>query len=230
MRITQTHVGSTLDRSGQFIDAHPDIAQAVNQTVGRQQLEAARAELRLATEMQLASPRDLKGEAKKRQGLENTLIKKYVTPVAKFARGQLKGTPNLAGLAPSVSKLHGKRLANAVRGIIKAAAPYTAQMEVANFPAGFMQNFADAANAVEASIDATADAKRRRVSGTKAIKDGLSSGRAAVQTLDSIVSHIIHGNGPLESEWRLAKRITQNTGTRQKPVTEAPAVPVVKAA
>ena len=233
MRITQTHVGSTLDRAWQFVFAHSDIAQAVMQTVGWLQLEAARTALRLATEMQLVSPRDLKGEANNRRGLENTLVKKWVTPVAKFARGQLKGTPNLAGLAPSVDKLHGKRLASAARAIIKAAAPYAAQMEVANFPAGFLQDFANAANAVEASVDATADANGRRVRGTKAITDALRDGRAAVQTLDSIVSHIIHGNGPLEAEWRLAKRITQNTGARKKkpvvvPVT--PAEPVAKAA
>lgn len=249
MRITQTHVGSTFDRVRQLIVAHPDIAQAVNQTVGWQQLEVAVTALRSATVTQAASPRDIKGEAENRRRLERTLEKKYITPTAKFARGQLKGTANFAGLAPSVRKLHGKRLANAARGIIKAAAPFTAQMEVANFPAGFMQDFANAANAVEASVDSTANSNRERVSGTKAIKGALRDGRAAVQTLDSVISHLILGNEPLEAEWRVAKRITQNTGRRTKPVvppmstpttitsttstapvTEAPAVPVAKAA
>ena len=248
MRITQTHVGSTFDRVDQFIDAHAEVAQAVGPTVGKQQLDAAAAALRAAGDTQAATDHGLKGEAENRGRLEVTFVKKYITPVAKFARGQLKGVANYAGLAPSVDKLHGKRLAAAARGIIKAAVPYAARMEGPNFPAGFMQDFANMANAVEASVNASAEFKRQRVGGTKAIKDALRDGRAAVQTLDSIVSHVIHGNGPLEAEWRLAKRITQNTGTRIKlvkpsttasavtpttstaPAAEAPVVPVAQAA
>ena len=54
---------------------------------------------------------------------------------------------------------------------------------------------------------------------TNQIATALRNGRAAIATLDSLVSHVILGNERLEREWRAAKRITRSSGRRASAVT-----------
>jgi len=115
-----------------------------------------------------------------------------------------------------------------VRQIYKAALPFAGQMEGGHFPPGFLQQMANLADELDASVAAKDDVARRAANATKAVRDALREGRAAVQTLDSIVSHIILGNAPLEAEWRGAKRIV-HVGVVKK-VPQAQATMDVKAA
>ena len=232
MRDNQFHVGGTFERVGQFVDAHPDIAAAVNPTVGREQLNAAIAALQDAATEQGAAKRDRHGEAQHRATLEDVLVRRYITPIAKFARAQLRGVPNFAALTPATSHLSGPGLVNAARGMAKAAAPFTSRMEGANFKPGFLQELAQATEAVHQALLTTVNGNRRRTGATQSVQMALQTGRAAVQAIDSIVTHLIHGNASLEAEWRSAKRITKtrsrmNVGVPLPPPYVPPVVPVV---
>jgi hypothetical protein len=196
--------------------------------VGWQQLEAAIAALRAAVGERAVSSRTYHGEMQHRAALENSLVRKFVTPVSKFARGQLNGTPAFAALTPSLGGLQGKALVEQVRGLATAAAPFAERMEGAHFAHGFLNDLTAAVNAVEASVETMAQARRRRQGAVDAVRDALQQGRDAVRTLDSIVSHIILGQGPLEAEWRAAKRITQSSGVRRNADAEPTAAPKVK--
>ena len=225
MRDNQFHVGGTFERVGQFVDAHPDIAAAVNPTVGREQLNAAITALQDAATEQGAAKRDRHGEAQYRATLEDTLLSRYMTPIGKFARAQLRGVPNFAALTPATSHLPGPALVNAARGMAKAAAPFTSRMEGANFKPGFLQELAQATEAVHQALLTTANGNRRRTGATQSVQMALQTGRAAVQAIDSIVTHLIHGNASLEAEWRSAKRITKST--RSGKYAGVPVVPPV---
>lgn len=218
MKVGQVHAGQSLERVRQFLDAHPDQLGAVNGSDARTQLDTAIARVRAAVDMQGICRRVAHGEVRNRKAQERTLVLKYMTPVAKFARAKLKGVPHIAALTPSAGILTGIPLANAGRAMAAAAAPYADRFRAANFPAGFLDQLAAAAEAIATSLAAAADSRRQRNGATKEIAAALKEGRNAVAALDSLVSHTIIGNDKLVEEWRVARRITKSTGARSRVV------------
>ena len=233
MRTAQIHVGQSLERVQQFLDANAGVVGAANQTDAREQLDAAVLKTRTQVDEQGLRVREAFGEVRNKRHLENVLTQKYMKPMARFARAQLQGVPNYAALTPSGNRLTGARLVNAARSMAKAAVPYAAQISATKFPADFLTQFGKAADAVAASISTASESRRRRAGATNGLTEVLKQGRTAVQTLDSVVSHMILGNAALLAEWRQAQRVTRSSGRRAAevaPVTSTQEVEAKKAA
>jgi hypothetical protein len=230
MRTRQIRVGQSLRQVQQFLDAHAGVVGPANESEARQSLNAAVTQLDASATEQGTRTRERHGEVTRREQLEQQLVRKFMTPVAKLARSRLQGEPNLAALTPSGSALQRERLVQSARSMIEAATPYAERFGAARFPADFLAQFTQAVDAVAASLQ-TRDAKHRdRVGATKSVQTALQHGRAAVAELDALVSHLILGNGRLEEEWRVAKRVTLSTGTRSKPTVPATPAPASTAA
>ena len=232
MQNSQIHVGQSLRRVQQFLDAHKDVVGAVNSTEAREQLNSVVLQLEATVDEQGTHTRRSRAEVHRRQQLEDVLIRKYMTPLAKFARAQLQGVPGFAALTPSGNDLTRERLVLSARSMAQAAEPLSGVLTKAKFPATFVQQLRTAADAVKALIDVGASTRVRKTGATKQLAASLQVGRNAVATIDALVSHLILGDERLAREWRAAKRIAKtvsapSAGSATAPTTDGtPVTPV----
>lgn len=212
MQQYQIYVGQSIRGAKQFFDVNGIVVATVRESDAMHQLEASIAVLDATGTEQGTRTRETRGEVQRRLQLEQLLVRKFVTPLSKFARAQLVGEADYAALTPSAGKLHGERLVQTARSMVAAAAPYAEKLTAAKFPQDFLAQFGKATDAVRESIDTKKEKKMLQAGATKQIATALRNGRAAIATLDSLVSHVILGNERLEREWRAAKRITRSSG------------------
>lgn len=203
----QIHVGQSLRQAQQFLTARADAVPSVAASAAKKQLDTAIADLDRAAIAQGTIGRERRGEVQRRAKLERTLVRKYLTPLAKFARASLKGAPDYAALTPSSRALQRERLVKTAQAMAKAARSHVTELRAASFPADFLDQLQAAATAVQASFDASQAGLVRRTGVTKEIRVALAAGRQAVATLDALLGHTTMGNEALEREWRSAKRV-----------------------
>ena len=101
MKVHQIHVGQSMEGVQQFLDAHDDVLQSVNQSDARKELDVAVAQFKATAAEQDVHVRELKGVGGTRVQGEAVLLKKFMTPLSKWARANLQGQPALAALTPS---------------------------------------------------------------------------------------------------------------------------------
>lgn len=226
MQISQIHRSQSLRRVQAYLTAHADALQGANASDPRHQLDTAVTAFDAAAAEQGTSDREVRGEVQRRASLEHTLIRKYLSPLSKFARASLKGVPEYAALTPSAKQLQRERVITAARAMALAADKHTAELTAAKFPPQFLAQLRAMADSIQVSLDTRAARMVVRNGATKKIEMALVQGRRAVAALDSVVGHLILGDDRLEREWASAKRV------RQTPVatpTTQPAAPVAPA-
>ncbi|HVZ47563.1 MAG TPA: hypothetical protein VG916_02155 [Gemmatimonadaceae bacterium] len=215
-------------RALQFLATNTDAVPSVNETDARRQLETALAEMDAAAAAQDAAVREIRGETGRRTQLERTLVRKYLTPLAEFARASLRGVPEYAALTPAVASLRGPRLVVAANAMATAADKYAGALDQARFPQNFLASLRTAADAVNQSLGIMRGLVQQRVDATSGLVATAGDVRRAKRGLDSLVRHHILGNEVLERGWRLAKRIRQSGSSTA--ATETPPAQEVKAA
>ena len=211
MQQSQIHRSQSLRRVQAYLTAHADALSGANASDARHQLDTAVTAVdALATE-QGTSDREIRGEVQRRAKLENTLIRKYLSPLSKFARATLKGVPEYAALTPSSRALERERLVTSARAMAAAAGKHTAELTAAKFPPQFLAQLRGLADSIQASLDARSARIVVRNGATEKLEAALVSGRRAVAALDSVVGHLILGDDRLEREWETAKRVRQKS-------------------
>jgi hypothetical protein len=226
MQTKQFHVGQSLRQVQQFLAVHAVAVPAAVASGAKQRLDAAVAELDRAAIEQGGLTRARRGEVQRRLELERTLIRKYVTPLAKFARASLRGAPAFASLTPSARALRRERLVQTALVMATAADEHADALRAGEFPADFVEQLRSAATAVQRSFDAGVSGRVRRTGVTNELSTALANGRRAVAALDALVGHTIVGDEALEAEWRSAKRVRRRANTADDSAAEetAPAV------
>ena len=212
MQRSQYTVGQSLRQVQQFLTEHADAVPSAVASAAKQELDTAVAVLDQAAIAQGGLTRTVRGEVHRREQLERTLLRKYVTPLAKFARASLRGAPEFAALTPSARALRAERLVRTAQSMAVAAEKHVDQLQKAQFPADFLDQVRATAAAVQRSFDTGISGRVRRTGVTKEIREVLAGGRRAVAAIDAVVGHTILGNEALEREWRAAKRV-RRTGT-----------------
>ncbi len=210
MEKQQFHVGQSLRQVQQFLTVHGAAVPSAVASAAKKELDTAVAALDQSATEQGGLTRRVRGEVQRRTQLECTLLRKYVTPLAKFARASLRGAPEFAALTPSAKALERERLVRTAQAMAAAADPHQARLAEAAFPADFLEQLRAAATAVQQSLDAGITGRVRRTGVTKEIREALANGRRAVATLDALVLHAIVGDEALEREWRAAKRVRRS--------------------
>lgn len=207
MQRTQFHVGQSLRQVQQFLTVHADALPSAAASAAKRTLDAAVAELDRAATEQGGLARAVRGEVQRRVELERTLLRKYVTPLVKFARASLRGAPEFASLTPSAKSLQRERLVRSAQALALAADNHADALRAAAFPTDFLEQLRSTAAAVQRSFDTGVSGRVRRTGVTKEISSALANGRQAVASLDALVAHTIVGDDALEAEWRSAKRV-----------------------
>ncbi|MBK7905425.1 MAG: hypothetical protein IPJ78_02585 [Gemmatimonadetes bacterium] len=216
MQRSQFHVGQSLRQVQQFLTVHANAVPAAVASAAKRTLDAAVAELDRAATEQGSLARAVRGEVQRRIELERTLLRKYVTPLLKFARASLRGTPEFASITPSTRALERERLVQTALAMAVAAEKHVEALSAAEFPADYLEQLRSAAAAVQRSFDAGTSGRVRKTGVTSEIRGALTKGRQAVATLDALVMHTIVGNEALEAEWRSAKRVRRIAATEQE--------------
>jgi hypothetical protein len=222
MQVTQFHAGQSLEGVQQFLTAHADIFRSVNQSDARKALDAAVTQLRATAAEQDAHARDLKGKGGERARLEAVLVRKFMTPLSKWARSHLQGDPALEALTPSGGTLRRQQLVVTAEGMLRAATPYATRISTGGFPAGFLDGFRAAVDALQAVLVARKAKNTARTGATESIAALVRQGREAVTALDALVSHQVLGDPRLEREWAVAKRIRKPNSFESVPPVPAP--------
>lgn len=220
MQRAQFHVGQSLRQVQQFLSVHAAAVPSAAASAAKRTLDAAVAELDRAATEQGGLARAVRGEVQRRLELERTLVRKYVTPLVKFARASLRGAPEFASLTPSAKSLHRERLVQTAQAMAVAADNHLDALRAGEFPADFVEQLRAAAAAVQRSFDAGVSGRVRRTGVTKEIRAALVRGRQAVAALDALVAHTIVGDEALEAEWRSAKRVRRRGTAAEEPVPE----------
>lgn len=212
MQKLQIHVGQSLRQVQQFLRVHEAVVPSAAASAAKRELDAAVAELDRAATEHGGLLRTVRGEVRRRRELERTLLRKYLTPLAKLARASLRGAPEFAALTPSAKTLKNERLAQTALAMASAADRHVDALQAAEFPADFLAQLRSAATEVQRSLDAGISGRVRRTGVTKSITATLANGRQAVAALDALVMHTIVGDAALEREWRAAKRVRRHGG------------------
>lgn len=224
MQKRQIHVGQSLRQVQQFLTVHQAAVPSAVASAAKRELDAAVAELDRAATEQGGLERTVRGEVRRRRELERTLIRKYLTPLTKFARASLRGVPDIAALTPSATALQNERLVQTALAMASAADRHIDALQAAEFPADFLTQLRTAATEVKRSFDAGLSGRVRGTGVTKSITATLASGRQAVAALDALVAHTIIGDEALEREWRSAKRVRRSGVVQDEPAGTTPEV------
>jgi hypothetical protein len=220
MQKDQFNVGQSLRQVQQFLTVHAGAVPSAVASAAKRVLDAAVAELDRAATEQGGLARAVRGEVQRRRELERTLYRKFVMPLAKFARASLRGAPEFASLTPPASALERERLVVTAQSMAVAAENHVDALRAAEFPADFLEQLRAAAAAVQRSFDAGRSGRVRRTGVTKEIRSVLANGRRAVAALDAVVMHTIAGDDALEAEWRSAKRLRRRGTTAEEQAPE----------
>jgi hypothetical protein len=226
MNKQQRYNSATLRRVQQFLDSHADVVGPINQSVMRQELDAAYADTIATVNEQGTRTRAGRGERANQRSLEQSLKRLHLTPIVKFARAGLRGVPNFGALTPNVQHLSGDGLVKAANALLTAAAPYAATFIEGHFPENFIAQAHEATNALQTSIEVRSHEFVQRVGATKQIDESVKRGRSAIAKLDAALSRILIGDPRLATEWQAAKRIRSQAHS----VVTATTTPEVKAA
>jgi hypothetical protein len=207
MQKPQVYLSQSLHRAQNFLVAHSETVGPANSSEGRRQLDQAIVAMDSAVIEQDTVARELRGEVSRRGQLERVLMRKYMTPLAKFARASLTGVPDFVAITPSAQHLKRDRLVTAARSMAAAADKYAAQLGQAKFPPTFLAQFRSATDAVQSSLELSQSKRVARTGATKRIALAGAQGRRAIAAIDATLSHLILGDERLEREWRAAKRM-----------------------
>lgn len=207
MHRLQRNQADSLHRVRGYLDDHAKLLGAVNGTPARRQLDAAVLTVDDAGRLQNANVRNMRGETGTQRSLERALRETHLVPIGKFARAHLKQKPEIKALAPRLKNLGAQRLVRMARVVAISGAPFREVFVAASYPAGFLEDAAAAADALDASLARRSLHRSDRVLATARIAEAIASGRNAVAMLDPVVGRIIAGNAGLVKGWRHAKRI-----------------------
>lgn len=208
MQRKQQHTLDSLHRVQAFLDGHADVTGSLKQTEARKQLDEAVDAASAHQNDQGTAERVLAGSGESVRQLMGSLKADHMTPVAKFARANLRGVPNFKALAHVPTNLQGASLVGAARAMATAAVPYADTLAKAQFPEESVTELAAAADALKAALDGRMAAKSQRIVATAGVRHELGLGREAVAMLDPIVTKRLARYPELLAGWRSAKRMT----------------------
>jgi hypothetical protein len=225
MHRKQQLVLDSLRRVQGCLDTRADVVGRLKDTEARKQLDAAVDAAVAKAEGQRAAENSLAGSKTTTKALVSDLKVNHMTPIAKFARANLRGVPDFNALTNVPHNLIGHSLVIVARAMATSAAPYAAALTKAQFPADCVQQLATAANALNSALDARVAAQSQRVETTGQIRQELALGREAVAMLDPIVIKMSAGQKGLLAAWRTAKRVSLTPGQAAVPTAVPVATP-----
>ena len=216
---------NSLRRVQGFLDTYDAAVGSLKGSEARKQLDQSVEKATAHAIDQGTAVRDFAGTGLDAKHLATDLKSNQMTPMAKYARANLRGAADFNALATVPHGRQGHGLVLAARAMATAAQPYATKPGANPFLAESVTHISAAADALQASLDGRVTARSQRVVATAGVRKQLALGREAVAMLDAIVSKRLVGQTELLAGWRSAKRLKAKGGG----VVAGPVVPVVPA-
>lgn len=221
MKQEQQRRFDSLLRARDFVRTHAAALPGLASAPALAQLDDAIASIGGHGTTQGTADRSLAGHLGRQRALVQELIRCHISPLAKFARAKLRGTPDFAALTFKPDDKRAAALVQGARSMALAATPYADALVAAGFPADTLAKFT-------ATIDALADAiaqrghfRHVRVGSTKGIEQQLVLGREAVKLIDAVVAQQFAFDETFLAAWASASRIDMKAGSvRRVAITE----------
>ena len=231
MNTTQGNMLLSLENAQAFLSENAAALGGVVTTGARAMLDDSLVELSNHASVQNGQTRAGKSAIARRQALRTALIRDHMTPIAKIARLELAGTPELVSLSLPKGQPTVEQLAALANGMAQAAAPYADVFIRAGMTPDFIQALRTASDDMVQALKDRTQSKGKVRTATSALRNKLSRARKVVHVLDAMVKSALVGNQDLLAGWTLVKRIpTPGNGavaaTAVAPAAVAAPIPV----
>jgi hypothetical protein len=206
-----------------FLITHALVLGSISTSEGKIEVEAAVAAITSHQVKQGSANQARLGQMNRQQALARQLVEKNMRPIAKFARGKLRGAPGYAELTVKVSTASPTRLLTCARTMANIAAKYADRFATAGLAADTVDRLVAATDAFADAMDQRAHAKGLRLVSTTEIENALAQGRDAVHVLDALITQQFPANDALLVAWRSISRVEDKPGkTRGVPRSSTP--------
>lgn len=236
MNQVQQRTLDSLRRVLVFLDEHLDVLRAIVMSQARKDVDAAIVAATVHHTTQGTASRQATGQVNQQGALAKELAHSHMMPIAKFARGKLRGVPEFAELTKPVNVTKAKKLLADARSMASAASKYVDRFVGAGFAPDTVDKLSAAADALDQAMKQRIESHGRRKASTDAIDPVLLEGRESVVVLDALITQQLKSDDPLLATWKSESRIQDKPGrVRTKPdaaTTPQPSVapPTQKAA
>lgn len=225
MKTTQGNMLLSLENAQAFISENAAALGDVVTTGARTMLDESLVELSDHASVQNGQVRAGVSAIARRHALRAALIRDHMTPIAKIARLELAGTPELVSLKLPKDRPTVERLAALANGMAHAAEPYADVFIRAGMKPDFLQSFRTASDDMVQALKDRTQSKGKVRTATSGLHSKLARGRKVVHVLDAMVKSALVGNPDLLAGWKLVTRIPTPANGAVNPTAVAPAVP-----
>lgn len=223
MQITQASMLQSLRAVRSFLDTNASRLGGIGKTGASKRLDDAIAELVAHAENQSGSILKAKGSTQEQNKIRVELLRDHMKPIARIAKADLPGTPNIEPLSMPKSWYKGERLAAAAKGMAQTAAKFAPTFIAAGLPEDFAERLHAKAEAMVATIEDRTTSQNHRVGATKGLKVKLTEGRKVVDIIDAFVQTVLKDDPILRAQWNSIRRVQLVRGGR--PVSQAAPAP-----
>ncbi|MES2177984.1 MAG: hypothetical protein V4550_08950 [Gemmatimonadota bacterium] len=224
MQTTQGNMLLSLENVKTFTRDNADALGGVVTTGVLTMLGDSITELSDHASVQNGETRAAKGAIARRHALRAALLRDHMTPIARIARLELAGTPELVSLSYPKGKPTVERLAALANGMAHAAEPYADVFIHAGMKPDFIQALRTAADDMVQALKDRTQSKGKVRTATSALRSKLIRARKVVHVLDAMVKSALVGNQDLLAGWNLVKRVPQTrSSTAPAATTTTPA-------
>jgi hypothetical protein len=206
MKLNQASVLQSLRAAQSFLDTNGARLGELGKGV-RKRLDDAVEKLTSHAATQSGSFLQAKGSTKEQRALREALRRDHMAPIARIARLELAGVPNIEALRMPRGRVIGERLAAAARGMGNMAAQFAPTFVAAGLPADFVEQLEAATVAMLGTLTQRTDSRRFRVGATAGLRTKLSEGRKIVDALDAFVQRALKDDLVLLAEWNSIRRV-----------------------
>ena len=207
MKTVQGNMLLSLENAQAFLSENAAALGHVATTGARTMLDDSLVELSEHASVQNGQTRAGAGAIARRHALRAALLRDHMTPLAKIARLELTGTPELVSLSLPKDRPTVERLAALANGMAHAAEPYADVFIRAGMAPDFLQALRTASDDMVQALKDRAQSKGKVRTATSALRNKLSRARKVVHVLDAMVKSSLVGNQDLLAGWKLVKRI-----------------------
>jgi len=227
MQTKQGAVLESLRAVHTFLDENAERLGDVVRTGVRRKLADALAELDTHATDQAAGSFVVQGATKQKYVLARRLRRHHMTPIARIARVELSGTPQLEPLNMPKGRPTPERLIAHAEGMAQAAAPFAETFVESGLPSDFIAQLSAATSELRACVTDRTQSRGKQSGATVGLKQQLSNARKLVHVLDAFVQTALEDNESLLTGWNAVKHVRQIASKPETPVTEATPVATV---
>ena len=214
MRVIEGYTLQSLRNVDTFLDDNASSLGSIPRTGTRRKLRQLIADLSTHAADQSGRTLQSMGATMRLRRRRKLLLEDHMLPIARIARAELHGTPELAPFRMPRRRLSVQRLAQDALGMSGAAVTFRRIFIDAGLPDDFVQQLDDAVAAMLASVSTRASNRNASSEATLGLRAKLSEGRKLVQVLDAFIRKELRHDPARLAGWARVKRVERTHGRR----------------